>query len=227
MTVLIIEDELKLIKEIEIFLTKELFSCDKAFNLKQAKEKLISNVYDFILLDLGLPDGDGMDLLQEIKRIKSDAAVIILTARGDVSDKIKGLDAGADDYLPKPFALPELISRINAVSRRKFGLKTTTVEVGEFSIDVSSHLITCKGQDINLTNKELKILNYLALNKNRVLTRLQLAEHVWGSVMEEESDSNFIDVHIKNLRKKLNQHSDTNWLETIRGVGYKINSSKF
>jgi two-component system, OmpR family, response regulator len=227
MTILIVEDELKLIRELETFLSKELFSCDKAFNLKQAKEKLDKNIYDFILLDLGLPDGDGMEIINKIKKIKSEAAVIILTARGELTNKIVGLDAGADDYLPKPFALPELLARINAISRRKFGLKSSILEIGDFKIDIASHSITFNEQEIVLTNKELKILTYLSLNKNRVLTRLQLAEHVWGSVIEEDSDSNYIDVHIKNLRKKLNQHAPSDWLETIRGVGYKINTSKF
>lgn len=223
MNVLIVEDEKGLSHEIEIFLTKQGYNCDVAFSGKSASEKIFVNAYDFILLDIGLPDYSGFDLLKEARQLNSDAAFIILTARSETDDKIKGLDLGADDYLGKPFSLMELHSRMQAITRRKHGLTTNTMQIGDFLMDINNRTLHHKGQLVNLTRKEFDLLHYLALHKNRVLTRMQLTEHIWGDVMEEDYDSNYIDVHIKNLRKKLGAFSATDWLETVRGIGYRLN----
>ncbi len=223
MNVLIVEDEKSLSHEIEIFLTKQGFNCDVAFNGKSASEKIFVNAYDFILLDIGLPDYSGFDLLKEAKEGNRDAAFIILTARSELDDKIKGLDLGADDYLAKPFSLLELQSRMQAILRRKHGLKSNTVQVGDFVMDISSRTVLCKEQPVNLTKKEFDLLHYLTLHKNRVLTRMQLTEHIWGEVMEDDYDSNYIDVHIKNLRKKLSAFAPADFIETVRGIGYRLN----
>lgn len=222
MNVLIVEDERRLSREIEDFLIKENYICDTAITGAIASEKIAVNLYDFILLDLGLPDYEGLDLLKEIRKEEKDAAVIILTARGDVADRIKGLDLGADDYLPKPFSLLELLSRMQAITRRKFGIKTKVQQLGDFSIDLSARTLLFEGEEVTLTKKEFDLLSYLYLHKNRVLTRIQLSEHIWGNIMEDDYDSNYIDVHIKNIRKKLSKHADTDWLETVRGIGYRI-----
>ncbi|MDQ3052237.1 MAG: response regulator transcription factor [Bacteroidota bacterium] len=223
MNVLIVEDEKSLSHEIEIFLTKQGFNCDVAFNGKSASEKIFVNAYDFVLLDIGLPDYSGFDLLKEAREANRDAAFIILTARSETDDKIKGLDLGADDYLAKPFSLLELHSRMQAITRRKHGLTTNTIQIGDFLVDINNRTIHYKTQPVNLTRKEFDLLHYLALHKNRVLTRMQLTEHIWGDVMEEDYDSNYIDVHIKNLRKKLGAFAATDWLETVRGIGYRLN----
>lgn len=223
MNVLIVEDEKSLSHEIEIFLTKQGFNCDVAFNGKSASEKIFVNSYDFILLDVGLPDYSGFDLLKEAKAGNRDAAFIILTARSELDDKIMGLDLGADDYLAKPFSLLELQSRMQAILRRRHGLKSNTVQVGDFIMDISSRTIACKGEPVNLTKKEFDLLHYLTLHKNRVLTRMQLTEHIWGEVMEDDYDSNYIDVHIKNLRKKLSAVAPADFIETVRGIGYRLN----
>ena len=223
MNVLIIEDEKSLSHEIEIFLTKQGYNCDVAFNGKSASEKIFVNAYDFILLDIGLPDYSGLDLLKEAREGNSDSAFIILTARSETDDKIKGLDLGADDYLGKPFSLMELHSRMQAITRRKHGLTTNAIQIGDFVMDINNRTLHHKGQSVNLTRKEFDLLHYLALHKNRVLTRMQLTEHIWGDVMEEDYDSNYIDVHIKNLRKKLGAFASTEWLETVRGIGYRMN----
>ena len=223
MNVLIVEDEKSLSHEIEIFLTKQGFNCDVAFNGKSASEKIFVNSYDFILLDIGLPDYSGFDLLKEAKAGNRDAAFIILTARSELDDKIMGLDLGADDYLAKPFSLLELQSRMQAILRRRHGLKSNTVQVGDFIMDISSRTIACKGEPVNLTKKEFDLLHYLTLHKNRVLTRMQLTEHIWGEVMEDDYDSNYIDVHIKNLRKKLSAVAPADFIETVRGIGYRLN----
>lgn len=222
MKVLIVEDEKTLAFEIEAFLKRAYYLCDLAHSGIKALEHLDLNAYDFILLDLGLPDMDGLALLQEFKKLNSDAAYIILTARGNINDRIKGLDLGADDYLPKPFSLAELQSRMQAISRRKFGLKNELIQIGDFEVDLQKRVILIRHTEVELTRKEFDLLSYLLLHKNRVLTRIQLSEHIWGSFTDDESDSNYIDVHIKNIRKKLGLHSSVDWLETVRGVGYKI-----
>jgi len=206
MNVLIVEDEKSLASEIADFLRSENFLCDVAFTGKDASEKIAVNLYDFVLLDLGLPE----------------ASFIIITARGAIEDKVKGLDLGADDYLAKPFALVELLARINAVARRKFKVDTNNIILGNFEMQLSSRKLICRSDEVDLTKKEFDLLSYLVLNRNKVLTRTQLYEHIWGNILDDQYDSNFIDVHIKNLRKKLNTHAPTPWLETVRGVGYRI-----
>jgi DNA-binding response OmpR family regulator len=222
MNVLIVEDETGLAREIAAFLKREGFLCEMSFNGSDASEKIAVNLYDFILLDLGLPDYNGLDLIKEARKHGSDAAFIIITARGAVEDKVKGLDLGADDYLAKPFALVELLSRIQAVARRKFNILNQNLNIGEFAIDLHSRRLTCNGEEVLITKKEFDLLYYLVINRNKVLTRNQLYEHIWGNILDDQYDSNFIDVHIKNVRKKLNEHAPCPWLETVRGIGYRI-----
>lgn len=222
MNVLIVEDEKALAEEIASFLRSENFLCDLASDGTDASEKIAVNLYDFVLLDLGLPDYEGLDLISEARKQGSEASFIIITARGAVADKVKGLDLGADDYLSKPFALPELLSRINAVARRKFRITDPVITLGRFEMEPLSRRLTCNGSDVDLTRREFDLLHYLVLNRERVLARHQLYEHIWGNILDDQYDSNFIDVHIKNLRKKLNAHAETPWLETVRGVGYRV-----
>lgn len=222
MHILIVEDEASLANELVHFLTKEHYQCDWAANGREASEKIAVNLYDFILLDLGLPDYEGLDLLEETRGLEHDPAVIVLTARGSLEDRIKGLGLGADDYLPKPFSLLELQARMQAVIRRKFKLQSSTVSFHGFDLDTSTRRVQYEGNEIMLTKKEFDLLHYLVLHKNRILTRLQLTEHIWGNVLEDDYDSNYIDVHIKNLRKKLSAYASTEWIETVRGVGYRL-----
>lgn len=222
MNVLIVEDEKNLAEEIASFLKSENFLCDMASTGAEASEKIAVNLYDFVLLDLGLPDYEGLDLIAEARRAGSEASFIIITARGEIADKVKGLDLGADDYLAKPFALIELLSRINAVARRKFNIANQEIAVGEFLLKIQSRKLVCRGSEVEITKKEFDLLQYLVLNHDKVLTRHQLYEHIWGNILDDQYDSNFIDVHIKNLRRKLNAHAGTPWLETVRGVGYRV-----
>ncbi len=226
MNVLIVEDEKSLASEIADFLRSESFLCDMAFTGTDASEKIAVNLYDFVLLDLGLPDYNGLELINEARKNNSEASFIIITARGAIEDKVKGLDLGADDYLAKPFALVELLARINAVARRKFKVDTNNITLGDFEMQVSSRKLICRTVEVDLTKKEFDLLAYLVLNRDKVLTRNQLYEHIWGNILDDQYDSNFIDVHIKNLRKKLNNHAPTLWLETVRGVGYRISSGE-
>ncbi len=225
MNVLIIEDEKSLATEIATFLKNENFICDLAYTGKDGSEKIAVNLYDFVLLDLGLPDYNGLDLIREARQMGSEAAFIVITARGTVEDKVKGLDLGADDYLSKPFALIELHSRIQAVARRKFAINNPLITIGDFILDISPRKITYNDKNVELTRKEFDLLLYMVINRNKVLTRHQLYEHIWGNILDDQYDSNFIDVHIKNVRKKLNVHSSTSWLETVRGIGYRVTLS--
>jgi DNA-binding response OmpR family regulator len=222
MNILIVEDEKSLASEIAEFLRSENFLCELALTGKEASEKIAVNLYNFVLLDLGLPDYDGIDLIREARERKSEASFIIITARGAVEDRVKGLDLGADDYLAKPFALIELLSRINAVARRKFNISVGDVIMDDFTMQVQSRKLLFMNKEVDITKKEYDLLHYLVINRGKVLTRNQLYEHIWGNMLDDQYDSNFIDVHIKNLRKKLNSHAPALWLETVRGVGYRI-----
>ena len=222
MKVLIVEDEIPLANEVQKYLEKEGFSCDEAYTGRSASDKLFSNDYDLLLLDLGLPDYDGIDLLKESISNNANTAVIILSARGALEDRIKGLNFGADDYLPKPFSLLELKSRIMAVMRRKHGIRANIIAINGLEIDLDKRLVTVKEEVISLTRKEYDILSFLILNKNRVVTRLQISEHIWGDIIEENYNSNYIDVHVKNLRKKLSEFIEGDFLETVRGIGFQF-----
>ena len=226
MNLLIVEDEKSLAKEIASYLGKENFLCDLAFTGKEASEKIAVNLYDFVLLDLGLPDYNGLDLIKEARKNGVDVSFIIITARGAVEDKVRGLDLGADDYLSKPFALVELQSRIMAVARRKFQITSPDITLGEFVLAIQARKILHNGEEVEITKKEFDLLHYLVMNHDKVLARHQLYEHIWGNALEDQYDSNFIDVHIKNLRKKLNVCAPTPWLETVRGVGYRISTDQ-
>ncbi|MCQ6961039.1 response regulator transcription factor [Mucilaginibacter aquariorum] len=226
MNVLIIEDEKALAHELELFLVKNNYICEISYNGASASEKIAVNLYDFILLDLGLPDYDGLDLLKEAKKTNPEAACIILTARAEVNDRVKGLDLGADDYLAKPFSLLELQSRMQAITRRKFGITQTIVDLDGFLVNITERTIMYHVNPVNtITKKEFDLIAYMLLHKNRTLTRAQLSEHIWGSVINDDYDSNFIDAHIKNIRKKLSIFAPADWLETVRGLGYRIKSN--
>jgi DNA-binding response OmpR family regulator len=223
MNILIVEDYQELATELVDYLSKNGYLCKSVATCEDALEEVAVNDYDAMLLDLGLPDGSGLDVLKSIRKLKSKMAVIVITARGELTDKINGLELGADDYLTKPFALTELGARLYAVIRRIHGFTANELDVHGFKIQLQDYKVLFDDTAVSLTKKEFDIFQYLALNKNRVITRLQLTEHVWGDVLEINSDSNFIDVHVRNLRKKLDKFSKLDWFETVRNVGYRIN----
>ncbi|MFM9988593.1 response regulator transcription factor [Flavobacterium sp.] len=223
MNILIVEDNIELAKEVSHFLSNSGYICKISNSCNDALEEISSNDYDVILLDLGLPDGSGFDILKSVRKTASKTAIIIITARGELDDRINGLQLGADDYLTKPFALTELQARLFAVIRRIHGFTNNELKVHDFNLQLQDYKVSFNEISINLTKKEFDIFQYLVLNKNRVITRLQLTEHVWGDILEVNSDSNFIDVHVRNLRKKLDKHSKIDWFETVRNVGYRIN----
>ncbi|AYN06298.1 response regulator transcription factor [Flavobacterium sp. 140616W15] len=223
MNILIVEDNKELAIEVRDFLSDGGYVCKIANTCNEALDEIGGNDYDAMLLDLGLPDGDGFDVLKAVRKTKSKIVVIVITARGELDDRIDGLHLGADDYLTKPFALTELSARLFAVIRRMHGYTLNDLVVHGFSLQLQDYKVSYDGTPINLTKKEFDIFQYLVLNKNRVITRLQLTEHIWGDILEINSDSNFIDVHVRNLRKKLDKHTTIDWFETVRNVGYRIN----
>jgi len=173
-----------------------------------------------------MPKIDGLTVLQEIRKAGIKTPVLMLTAKGDVEDKIKGLDLGADDYLPKPFSLDELMARVRALFRRSGGQIESVLQVYDLKLDTVSRDVTKDGKPVELTPREFSILEFLLYNKNRVVSRFSLAEHVWGDAFDPFSMSNFMDVHIKNLRHKVEDFGHSKIIQTIRGVGYIIKDSQ-
>jgi two-component system OmpR family response regulator len=224
MNILVVEDQPELAVEVMDYLSKSGYICKWVSNCAAALEEVNVNNYDALLLDLGLPDGSGFDVLQSVRKLQSKMAVIVITARGELDDRIHGLQLGADDYLTKPFALTELGARLFAIIRRIHGFIVNDLAIHGFSLQLQDYKVHYDGVPVKLTKKEFDIFQYLVLNKNRVITRLQLTEHIWGDILEVNSDSNFIDVHVRNLRKKLDTHTKIDWFETVRNVGYRINT---
>ncbi|MGD9685400.1 MAG: response regulator transcription factor, partial [Desulfobacter sp.] len=173
------------------------------------------------LLDIMLPRMDGLSVLKEVRKAGMDMPILMLTARSDVQDKVKGLDHGADDYLAKPFSMAELMARIRAMLRRK-GNRTPLLEVGPVCLDTAKRQVTLNGEEVHLTAKEFSILEFLLHNKGSAISRFNLAEHIWGEEFDPFSMSNYVDVHMKNLRKKLTSQGELPIIKTIRGIGFII-----
>lgn len=225
MRALVVEDEILLNEELEEQLLEEQFTVDTALNFEQAEDLLLGEQFDLVLLDLSLPGGDGLDLLKLIKKQRQssdETAVIILTARGEIEDRVKGLELGSDDYLSKPFAMPELRARIHAVLRRKFKINDNEITIGELSIHLDHMRVSIRNKPIDLTDTEYKMLRYLFLNKNRTVTRIALSEHIWGNKIDDRFSLDFINSHMKNIRKKLADSDAPDPIETVYGVGYKV-----
>lgn len=221
MNILIVDDDTGLLDQLESALKRKRYSVDTAVNGEQALDKAFDVSYDLILLDVMLPRMDGLSVLKEIRKAGMDIPILMLTARGDVQDRVKGLDHGADDYLAKPFSMAELMARIRAMLRRK-GNRTPNLEVGSVRLDTVKRKVTLNGEDVHLTAKEFSVLEFLLHNKGSTVSRFNLAEHVWGEEFDPFSMSNYVDVHIKNLRKKLTAHGEDPFIKTIRGIGFII-----
>lgn len=221
MKILVIEDEKELAQSIGDYLSDENYLCEFAATYKEAIDKIESFEYDCILLDLMLPGGDGIKILQEIKSLNKQEGVIIISARNSLDDKIKGLQIGADDYLAKPFHLSELAARIYSVIRRKNFGNTNTVEQNEIKIDLLSKTVLVNNSELTLTKKEFDLLLYFISNKNRVISKAALAEHISGDIADMFDNYDFVYAHIKNLKKKLNEAGYGNYLKTLYGTGYK------
>lgn len=221
MKILIIEDHKDLIINITDYLKNEDYICEIASDAQTAFEKIELFEYDCILLDLMLPDGNGLDILKHIKTCSAGTGVIIVSARDSLDIKLAGLDEGADDYITKPFPLPELHSRIKAVFRRKTPEIHRHLIFNEISIDLESKACSICNQLISLTKKELNLLIYFINNQNRMLTKQAIASHLWGDYTYSIDNIDFVYQHLKNLRKKLIESGGKDYLQTVYGLGYK------
>lgn len=222
MKILIIEDEIELLITISNFLIKENYLCELAENFRKAVEKLSIYEYDLIILDITLPDGNGLELLKTIKKHQINSGIIIISAKNSTDDKISGLDLGADDYLTKPFQLSELNSRIKAVLRRRQFDGSSIITFNEISVNDDSKSVTIAGNEITLTKKEYDLFLFLIINKNRVLTKEAIAEHLWEDNIDLSDSFDFIYTHLNNIRKKIKMAGGTDYIKTIYGMGYKF-----
>jgi DNA-binding response OmpR family regulator len=222
MRILIVEDEESLALRIKTLLESEKYHVETAFNGEDGLELALTEEYDLLILDILLPKISGLQILEEIRSEKLKTPVLLLTSKNQVEDKVKGLDLGADDYLTKPFAIPELVARVRSLLRRKSEVRSSSIKIGNIEIDTTTHEVKVSNKLIALTAKEYSILEFLFYNKNRVLSRLSIAEHVWGDNFDIFNMTNFVDVHIKNLRKKISSTTEFNPIETVRGVGYIV-----
>jgi heavy metal response regulator len=220
MRILLVEDEKKVASFIKKGLEEEFYTVDVAYDGKEGLRLAVTEEYDLIILDIMLPFKDGFMVLKELRNEKISIPVLFLTAKDTLSDKVQGLDSGADDYLPKPFAFEELLARVRALLRRTTAEKNLVLKVLDLSLDIQTHSVTRNNTEIQLTPKEYSILEYLLRNKNRVISRTMLSEHVYD--YHFDSDTNVIDVYINKLRNKIDKGFDVSIIHTIRGVGYMI-----
>lgn len=221
MKILIIEDEEELAKSIAEYLSEESYLCEFASTFHEAITKIGVFHYDCILLDITLPDGNGLKILEALKNEQKEDGVIIISAKNALDDKIKGLEIGADDYLTKPFHLAELAARIYSVIRRKQFSSTNVVAQNELQIDLLAKTVSVNNRLITLTKKEFDLLVYFVGNKNRVISKSTLAEHLSGDFADMLENHDFVYAHVKNLKKKLYDAGCDHYLKTVYGTGYK------
>lgn len=224
MKVLIIEDETELAKSIAEYLSEENYLCEFASTFQDAMEKIHTFQYDCILLDIMLPDGNGLTILEELKKQNKQDGVIIVSAKNALDDKISGLQMGADDYLTKPFHLSELMARIYSIIRRKQFNNSNVVTQNELQIDLLAKTVSINNEVISLTKKEFDLLIFFIGNKNKVISKSALAEHLSGDFADMLDNHDFVYAHIKNLKKKLSDAGCDSYLKTVYGTGYKWES---
>jgi len=220
MRILVVEDEKKVASFIKGGLEEEFYSVDTAYDGREGLKFALSDEYDLIILDVMLPLKDGISVMKELREGKIITPILLLTARDTLNDKINGLDSGADDYITKPFAFEELLARVRALLRRQSAVKSILLKADDLTLDTQTHRVTRNVTEIDLTVKEYAILEYLLRNKNRVVSRTILSEHVYD--YHFDSNTNIIDVYINKLRNKIDKGFGKQLLHTVRGVGYTI-----
>lgn len=221
MKILIIEDEQEIAQSIKNYFKNNGIQCETAKNYSLALNKIDSYDYDCILLDLMLPDGDGFDILRELKRKNKTDGVIIISAKENLETRIEGFNLGADDYLTKPFHLAELLVRMQALIRRKNFKGNNSIVFNEITIDIFSKSAIVNDQKLDLTKKELDLLLFLIGNEDKVLSKAAIAEHLSGDMADMLDNHDFIYAHVKNLKKKIHQAGGSDYIKTVYGLGYK------
>jgi DNA-binding response OmpR family regulator len=219
--ILLVDDEKDIREQLGRVLAEQRYVVDTAGDGDEALDKIFDQAYDLIILDIMLPKRDGFNLLKEIRTSGIRTPVLMLTARGQIDDKIRGLDEGADDYLVKPFSVAELLARVRALLRRVSEHAVPVLKARDIRLNTITREVTAGTSAVQLTPKEFSILEFLLYNKNRAVSRFSLAEHVWGEEFDPFTMSNYIDVHVKNLRRKIGD-SNGSLVRTIRGMGYII-----
>ncbi len=225
MNILLVEDDTGLSSSIREFLVGQGYVCETTAQYSDADLKARLYQYDCFVVDITLPDGNGLDIVQTLKRNESPAGILIISARDSLNDKVKGLELGADDYLTKPFHLAELNARIKAILRRRFQGGFDRIEEGVLTIIPDTREVLVAEESISLTPKEFDLLLFLVNNQGHVLSKETIAEHLWGSFMDQADSFEFIYYHIKNIRKKLNNSQAGNYIQTVYGVGYTFRIS--
>lgn len=223
MKLLIVEDNPDLLENMTTYLKREGFLCETATDYDQGFDKIMSYTYDVVLIDIMIPRGDGLQLLRELKSVNPQTGTIIISAKNSLDDKVSGLELGADDYLTKPFQLPELQARIKAVNRRNNLDGSEIVRLNEISIHTKKREVAVNKNNVDLTPKEYDLLLYFASNKNHVLSKQTIAEHLWGDYVDHLENLDFVYQHIKNLRKKLVEAGCRDYIESVYSIGYKFN----
>ncbi len=222
MKILIVEDEEMLSENIALYLKQENYVCEIAQNFRTAMDKIGGFDYDCILLDITLPDGNGLNILRELKKEKKSNGVIIISAKNALDDKIEGLNLGADDYLDKPFHLSELSARITAVIRRRRFDGSSNIEVNELLMDTMARTVFINNKPLDITKMQYDLLLYFVVNKNRVLSKLAIAEHLSGDNADGLDNYDVVYAHIKNLKKKIAEAGGNDYIKSIYGMGYKF-----
>lgn len=225
MKILVIEDEADMREVIVGSLEKEMFLVETAHDFSSATDKINTYDYDCILLDIMLPGGSGLTILDDLRKMKKHKSVIIISAKNSVDDKVKGLNLGADDYLAKPFHLAELTARVKSVIRRKTSDGQNIIEIKNIRLNLDDRSLTVSNEGIALNRKEFDILIYFVSNKNRLINKTALAEHIWGDNIDQADDFEFIYSQIKNLRKKLRDSGAKVQIQAVYGLGYKFVTS--
>lgn len=222
MKLLVVEDQTELAYSIQNYFSQAGDVCELAGSFNAASEKLHSFQYDILVLDLMLPDGDGLNLLKTVKENWPKTGVLIISAKNALDDKLSGLNLGADDYLPKPFHLAELNARTKAVFRRRQQQGQDMLVFKEIQLNLETHEASVHDEILDLTRKEFELLHYFFVNQGRLLTKQAIAEHLWGDYMDTADSFDFVYQHIKNLRKKVTKAGGKDYLKTVYGVGYKM-----
>ncbi|GAB3754470.1 response regulator transcription factor [Spirosoma pomorum] len=225
MKVLVVEDEQGLADSITAYMSREGYVCETAATFREADERVYLYTYDCVIVDLTLPDGDGLQLIQNLKRLEATTGVIIISARNSLEDKLKGLEIGSDDYLTKPFHLSELNARVKSLLRRRQFGGQTEIRLADIRVVPQSRLVFVNDQPTPLSRKEYDLLLYFLSNVDVVLTKMSIAEHLWGDNIDSADSLDMVYSHIKNLRRKLIDKGAGDYVQSVYGIGYKFSQS--
>jgi DNA-binding response OmpR family regulator len=222
MKILVVEDNPELANNVVTYLKEEGNICEWVATYRDAIDKIVGFGYEMLILDIMLPDGNGLDVIRELKKQRTDSSVLVISAKNSLDDKILGLNLGADDYLTKPFHLSELHARIKAIYRRKNLNGNQEINFNELTINIENHSLLVHNKPVDLTQKEFDLLLFFLTNKNRVITKQSIAEHLWGDYVDTYDSFDFVYQHIKNLRKKILSAGGADYIRTVYGLGYKF-----